>query len=147
MLTIKQAAQQANCHRDTIVRAINTQKLPACKVQGKFKPEWRIKESDFDAWMQQAGTNVVTLPTETYVQMQQSLQATTALATALMGEIRTMQSTYMQHAEAASAQQAEMLDMIRDLKSTMQEMQQAQHEAVEAKKKPLFRRFVEWVRG
>ena len=136
MLTVQQAAQQAGCHRDTITRAIKTQKLPACKVQGRFKPEWRIKESDLTAWMRQANQNMVTLPVEQYAELQQSLQATTALATALMGEIRTMQSAYMQHADAACTQQAEMLEMIRDLKSTLQQMQDAQ----QAKKKPWWSR-------
>lgn len=135
MLTVQQAAQQARCHRDTITRAIKTQKLPASIIQGKYRPEYRIKESDLTAWMQQANQNVVTLPVEQYAELQQSLQATTALATALMGEIRSMQSAYMQHADAVSTQQAEMLEMIRDLKSTLQQMQDAQ-----AKKKPWWSR-------
>lgn len=141
MLTIQQAAQQANCHRDTLMRAIKSQKLPAHQVKGKFRMEWRIKESDLTAWMQTGNQNVVTLPVAQYADMQQSLQATTALATALMAEIRTMQTNSAQQADATSAQLAEIADMMRIMSDSIREVQKAQ----QAKKKPglfarLFRR-------
>lgn len=117
MLTVQQAAQQANCHRDTISRAIKTQKLPASIIQGKYRPEYRIKESDLTAWMQQANQNVVTLPVATYAEMQQAQQSALTLVTALMAEIRMMKD--------ASAQQSE--DTQRRLDAIM--------EAVEERKK------------
>lgn len=94
--------------------------------------EWRIKESDLTAWMQTGNQNVVTLPVAQYADMQQSLQATTALATALMAEIRTMQTNSAQQADATSAQLAEIADMMRIMSDSIREVQKAQ----QTKKKP-----------
>jgi excisionase family DNA binding protein len=116
MLTIKQAAQQANVHRDTIARAIKTQKLPAQQAKGKYRMEWRIKQADLDAWMQQAGTDVVTLPVATYNDMQQALTTYSNFATALMAEIRSMQDASAQQAGDTQRELAEIRMLLLDKK-------------------------------
>ena len=107
MLTIKQASQQANVHRDTIMRAIKTQKLQAQQAKGKYRMEWRIKQADLDAWMQQAGIDIVTMPVAQYTEMQQALTTYSTLATALMAEIRSMQDASAQQASDTQRELAE----------------------------------------